>query len=199
MGTGRLEAFSDGVLAIIITIMVLELEAPTDPTWASLGDSTTSLVTYLLSFVYIGIYWSNHHHMLQLCDRVSGGVLWANLHLLFWLSLYPFTTRWMDDTDVARIPVLVYGVNLLAAAIAYVILQQTIIAVEGPVSRLKKAIGGDTKGRLSPFIYLAGILGTFITPWLGVALFALVALIWLVPDRRLEDFVAQIEERGQEP
>jgi len=198
MGTGRLEAFSDGVLAVIITVMVLELKVPEHPTWQALGDSTTSLVTYILSFVYIGIYWNNHHHMLQLTDRVGGGVLWANLHLLFWLSLYPFTTRWMDETDVARIPVLVYGVNLLAAAIAYVILQQTIIAVEGPESRLKKAIGGDAKGRLSPFIYIAGILGSFVTPWLGVALFALVALIWLVPDRRLENFVAEIDERGDE-
>src|SRR3954471_8572124 len=130
MGTARLEAFSDGVLAIIITIMVLELKAPRDPTWHALGESTTSLVTYVLSFVYIGIYWSNHHHMLQLTDRVSGGILWANLHLLFWLSLYPFTTAWMDETDVAQIPALVYGVNLLAAAVAYFVLQQTIIAHE---------------------------------------------------------------------
>jgi uncharacterized membrane protein len=191
MGTGRLEAFSDGVLAIIITIMVLELHPPGGDSWSDLSDSTTSLVTYLLSFVYIGIYWNNHHHMFQLTDRVSGGVLWANLHLLFWLSLYPFTTRWMDETDVARVPVLVYGINLLAAAIAYFILQQVIIAVEGPDSRLKKAVGRDAKGKLSPVVYLAGIGSTFITPWLGVALFAVVAVIWLVPDRRVETFVAQ--------
>jgi uncharacterized membrane protein len=194
MGTGRLEAFSDGVLAIIITILVLELKVPKDPTWHSLGNSTTSLVTYLLSFVYVGIYWSNHHHMLQLCNRVNGRVLWANLHLLFWLSLYPFTTRWMDDTDVARIPVLVYGINLVAAAIAYLVLQQTIIAAEGPDSALKKALGSDWKGKLSPVIYLTGILSTFITPWLGVGFFAVVALIWLVPDKRLEGFVEQIEK-----
>jgi uncharacterized membrane protein len=195
MGTGRLEAFSDGVLAIIITIMVLELKHPEHPTWAALGDSTTSLVTYLLSFVYIGIYWNNHHHMLQLTDRVSGGVLWANLHLLFWLSLYPFTTAWMDDTDVARIPVLVYGINLLAAGVAYFILQETIIRLEGPGSRLKKAIGTDWKGRSSPVIYLVGILATFVTPWLGVAFYAAVAGMWLVPDKRVEGFVTQIEQR----
>jgi uncharacterized membrane protein len=194
MGTGRLEAFSDGVLAIIITIMVLELHVPEGHTWSALGDSVTSLVTYVLSFVYIGIYWSNHHHMLQLCNRVNGAVLWANLHLMFWLSLYPFTTRWMDQTDVARVPVLVYGINLLAAAIAYVVLQQTIIGLEGPDSRLKKAVGPDWKGKLSPLIYLTGILATLVTPWLGVALFAVVAAIWLVPDRRLESFVAQVDD-----
>jgi uncharacterized membrane protein len=195
MGTGRLEAFSDGVLAIIITIMVLELHRPEGDSWDALGESTTSLVTYVLSFVYIGIYWNNHHHMMQLSDRVSGGVLWANLHLLFWLSLYPFTTAWMDETDVARVPVLVYGFNLLAAAIAYFVLQQLIIRLEGPDSRLKKAIGSDWKGKLSPVIYVTGILATFLTPWLGVALFAAVAAIWLVPDTRLEQFVAQLEER----
>lgn len=195
MGTGRLEAFSDGVLAIIITVMVLELHHPEGHDWHALEGSTTSLVTYVLSFVYIGIYWSNHHHMLQLTDRVSGGVLWANLHLLFWLSLYPFTTAWMDETDVAQVPALVYGVNLLAAALAYYLLQQMIIRIEGPDSRLKKAIGGDWKGKLSPAIYLTGILSTFVTPWLGVACYAVVAAIWLVPDRRVEGFVAQIEDR----
>jgi uncharacterized membrane protein len=195
MGTGRLEAFSDGVLAIIITIMVLELERPHGDDWHALTESTTSLVTYVLSFVYIGIYWSNHHHMLQLCDRVSGAVLWANLHLLFWLSLYPFTTAWMDESDVAPVPVFVYGVNLLLAAIAYVILQQAIIRLEGPDSRLKTAIGSDWKGKVSPLIYLLGIAVAFISPWLSVALYAVVALIWLVPDKRLEAFVAQMEER----
>src|SRR4051812_44030582 len=169
MGTGRLEAFSDGVLAIIITVMVLELHRPHGEHWSDLGDSTTSLVTYLLSFIYIGIYWSNHHHMLQLTDRVNGAVLWANLHLLFWLSLYPFTTAWMDEFDVARIPVLVYGINLLGAALAYFLLQELIIRAEGPDSRLRKAIGTDWKGRSSPVIYIGGILATFVTPWLGVA------------------------------
>jgi uncharacterized membrane protein len=193
MGTGRLEAFSDGVLAIIITIMVLELHPPGGEHWSDLGDSTTSLVTYVLSFIYIGIYWNNHHHMLQLTDRVNGTILWANLHLLFWLSLYPFTTTWMDDTDVAQVPALVYGINLLAAALAYFLLQQTIIAAEGPDSRLKRAIGSDWKGRASPFIYLTGILTTLVTPWLGVACYAAVAAIWLVPDKRVEAFVAEIE------
>ncbi|MBW8750477.1 MAG: DUF1211 domain-containing protein [Propionibacteriales bacterium] len=195
MGTGRLEAFSDGVLAIIITVMVLELKKPDGTGWDALGHSTTSLVTYVLSFIYIGIYWSNHHHMLQLTDRVSGGILWANLHLLFWLSLYPFTTGWMDETDVAQVPALVYGLNLLAAALSYYLLQQLIIRLEGPESRLKKAIRGDWKGKLSPVIYLTGILTTLITPWLGVACYAVVAAIWLVPDKRVEAFVAQIEER----
>jgi len=195
MGTGRLEAFSDGVLAIIITVMVLELHKPDGAGWDALGQSTTSLVTYVLSFVYIGIYWSNHHHMLQLTDRVNGAVLWANLHLLFWLSLYPFTTGWMDDTDVAQVPALVYGINLLAAALAYYLLQQTIIRAEGPGSRLKKAIGGDWKGRLSPVIYVTGIVATLVTPWLGVAFYAVVAAIWLVPDKRVEAYVAQLDER----
>jgi uncharacterized membrane protein len=195
MGTGRLEAFSDGVLAIIITIMVLELHQPGGEHWSDLGASTTSLVTYILSFVYVGIYWNNHHHMLTLTDRVSGGILWANLHLLFWLSLYPFTTRWMDETDVAEVPALVYGINLLAAGVAYYVLEQMIIRIEGPRSRLKKAVGADWKGKLSPIIYIAGILGTLLTPWLGVAFYAVVAAMWLVPDKRVEGFVAQIEQR----
>jgi uncharacterized membrane protein len=194
MGTGRLEAFSDGVLAIIITIMVLELKVPHEPTWHALGDSATGLLTYLLSFVYIGIYWNNHHHMLQLCERVNGAVLWANLHLLFWLSLLPFTTAWMDEFDVARVPVVVYGANLLAAAIAYFVLQQAIVALEGPDSRLRRAVGRDAKGKASPVIYLLGIAAAaFLAPWLGVALFTVVALVWLVPDRRLERFVAELE------
>jgi uncharacterized membrane protein len=195
MGSGRLEAFSDGVLAIIITIMVLELHAPEGDDWQALGDSTTSLTAYLLSFVYIGIYWNNHHHMLRLCERVSGGVLWANLHLLFWLSLFPFTTGWLAETHVARVPVIVYGANLLAAAIAYYVLQQTIIRLEGSGSRLKTAVGRDVKGKLSPVIYLLGIGGSYVTPGLGVALFAVVALIWLVPDRRLEHYVGQVDRR----
>jgi TMEM175 potassium channel family protein len=190
MRTGRLEAFSDGVLAIIITIMVLELQVPEHPTWASLSHSITGLLTYLLSFVYVGIYWSNHHHLFQLAERVNGAVLWANLHLLFWLSLYPFTTSWMDESDVAQIPVLVYGLNLLAAAIAFYGLQRTIVAAEGPNSRLRLALGNDVKGKISPAIYTLGIFSTFIAPSLGLALFALVAGIWLVPDRRMERFIA---------
>src|SRR4051812_37829873 len=154
MRTGRLEAFSDGVLAIIITIMVLELETPAAPTLHALGESATSLLTYLLSFVYVGIYWNNHHHMFQLTDRVNGAVLWAHLNLLFWLSLYPFTTNWMDRSDLARTPVVIYGINLLLAAIAYYVLQQTIIRVEGEGSLLRQAIGRDLKGKASPIIYL---------------------------------------------
>ena len=196
MGTGRLEAFSDGVLAIIITIMVLELHQPGGEHWSDLGDSVTSLVTYVLSFVYIGIYWNNHHHLMHLTDRVSGAVLWANLHLLFWLSLYPFSTRWMDETDVATVPVVVYGINLLAAAIAYYVLQLTIIRAEGPSSRLKVALGSDVKGKISPAIYLTGIALTYVTPWLGVALYAVVAVMWLVPDRRMERFVVEHTDAG---
>jgi uncharacterized membrane protein len=192
MPTSRLEAFSDGVLAIIITIMVLELEVPEDPTLAALGDSVTGFLTYLLSFVYIGIYWSNHHHLFQLVRRVNGTVLWANLHLLFWLSLYPFTTAWMDNTSVARTPVVVYGVNLLAAAIAYYVLQLAIFRAEGPDGVLRDALGRDVKGKLSPFLYLAGIGSTlWIAVWLGLVFYAAVAAMWLVPDRRMESFVAE--------
>ncbi len=190
MRTGRLEAFSDGVLAIIITIMVLELETPSEPTLHALSESLTGLLTYLLSFVYIGIYWNNHHHMFQLCNRVNGAVLWANLNLLFWLSLYPFTTRWMDETDLARTPVVVYGVNLLLAAIAYYVLQQTIIRAEGEDSLLRQAIGRDLKGKVSPLIYLLGILLCFVDPLLGIVPYVVVAVIWLVPDRRLEGYIA---------
>jgi uncharacterized membrane protein len=192
MPTSRLEAFSDGVLAIIITIMVLELDVPEDPTLAALGDSATGFLTYLLSFVYIGIYWSNHHHLFQLVRRVNGTVLWANLHLLFWLSLYPFTTAWMDNTSVARTPVVVYGVNLLAAAIAYYVLQLAIFRAEGADGVLRDALGRDVKGKLSPFLYLAGIASTlWIAVWLGLVFYAAVAAMWLVPDRRMESFVAE--------
>jgi uncharacterized membrane protein len=198
MRTGRLEAFSDGVLAIIITIMVLELHPPADPTWHAFADDTLSEVAiYLLSFVYVGIYWNNHHHMIQLTDRVSGGVLWANLHLLFWLSLLPFTTKWMGQTDFAEVPVVFYGLNLLAAALAYYLLQELIIRLEGPESALRKAVGTDAKGKLSPLIYLVGIAGALVAPWTGMAMFAFAALIWLVPDRRIEQFTAQIDERDR--
>ncbi len=191
MRTGRLEAFSDGVLAIIITIMVLEIQTPSEPTLHALGKTAPSLLTYLLSFVYIGIYWNNHHHMFQLCHRINGTVLWANLNLLFWLSLYPFTTRWMDDTDLARTPVVIYGINLLLAAIAYYLLQQTIVRAEGEDSLLRQAIGRDLKGKASPLIYLLGIALCFVDPLLGIIPFIVVAVIWLVPDRRLEGFIAE--------
>jgi len=194
--TSRLEAFSDGVLAIIITIMVLELKVPeghgfTGP--EGLVQTTgVGLLTYLLTFVYVGIYWNNHHHMFQLVGRVSGGVLWANLALLFCLSLFPFTTTWVDETDVAQIPVVVYGVNLLAAAVAYYVLQTVIIRTEGPESPLRAAIGSDLKGKLSPFLYLTGIIiaaipGTGqVGAWIAMACFAIVAIMWLIPDRRIE-------------
>jgi uncharacterized membrane protein len=192
MGTGRLEAFSDGVLAIIITIMVLELPVPREPTWhAFRHDTATGLLVYLLSFIYVGIYWNNHHHMLQICERVSGGVLWANLHLLFWLSLFPFATRWMGDEHFERVPVLVYGLSLLFAGFAYYLLERTIIRAEGPESRLEKALGRDVKGLASPPIYMVGIAATFVEPWFGMVFFVVAALMWLVPDRRLERFVAE--------
>ena len=154
-------------------------------------ESSTGLLTYLLSFVYIGIYWNNHHHMFQLCDRINGTVLWANLHLLFWLSLYPFTTNWMDQSDLAQTPVVIYGINLLLAAISFYVLQQTIIRVEGDDSLLRQAVGRDLKGKLSPVIYLLGIALAFVDPLLGIVPFVVVALIWLVPDRRLEGFIVE--------
>jgi uncharacterized membrane protein len=186
MTTSRLEAFSDGVLAIIITIMVLELHVPDEPTFHALGESTLGLLTYLLSFVYIGIYWNNHHHMFQLVHRINGGVLWANLALLFSLSLLPFTTAWLDESHVASTPTVVYGVNLLLAAVCYYVLQLVIFRAEGEDSALKQALGSDLKGKLSPVIYVLGILLALAQPWAGLALYSLVAIIWLVPDRRIE-------------
>jgi uncharacterized membrane protein len=192
MRTSRLEAFSDGVLAIIITIMVLELKVPHEPTFQALGSSATGFLTYLLSFVYIGIYWSNHHHMFQLVESVNGTVLWANLDLLFWLSLFPFTTAWVDETTFARTPVIVYGVNLLLAAVAYFVLQHAIFRVEGG-SGLREALGRDLKGKISPYLYLFGIALAFLAPWLAVLVFTGVAIMWLVPDRRVERYLAARE------
>jgi uncharacterized membrane protein len=195
MPTSRLEAFSDGVLAIIITIMVLELQVPEEPTLRALGDSATGFLTYALSFVYVGIYWSNHHHMFQVVERITGGVLWANLHLLFWLSLLPFSTAWMDETGFARTPVIVYGVNLLLAAVAYYAIQLTVFAGHGG-PQLRQALGRDLKGKLSPLMYLTGIALAFITPWLAVAVFVVAALVWLVPDRRVERYLAVRSSEG---
>jgi uncharacterized membrane protein len=191
MSTSRLEAFSDGVLAIIITVMVLELKVPGEPyTLHTLWhESGLGLLTYLLSFVYIGIYWNNHHHMFQLSNRVSGSVLWANLHLLFWLSLYPFTTSWLDDTHVALTPTVVYGVNLLGAAVAYYLLQQLMMRLPETGPRLRSAVGRDLKGKLSPVLYVLGIALTFVEPWLGLVPYVAVAVIWLVPDRRIESYL----------
>ena len=189
MRTGRLEAFSDGVLAILITIMVLELKVPEDPTFEALRPSLVGLLTYLLSFIYIGIYWNNHHHMFQLVRHVSGGILWANLGLLFMLSLVPFTTAWMDDTRLAQLPVVVYGINLLGAAIAYYVLQLAVFRRDGPDGLLRQAVGRDLKGQLSPAVYVLGILGSLVAPWIGVLAYVAVAITWLVPDRRAERFI----------
>jgi uncharacterized membrane protein len=195
--TTRLEAFSDGVLAIIITIMVLELRVPEEHTLAALLDATgVGLLTYVLSFVYIGIYWNNHHHLFQLSTELGGGVLWANLHLLFWLSLYPFTTAWMDESRLALVPTVTYGANLLAAAIAYYVLQVAIMRRPGG-DRVRDALGKDTKGKVSPVLYILGIGLAFVEPWLALVPFVLVALIWLVPDRRVEAYLDR--ERSGSP
>jgi uncharacterized membrane protein len=186
MGKGRLEAFSDGVIAIIITIMVLELKVPHGSDLASLAPLLPVFLSYVLSFVYVGIYWNNHHHMLQAARKASGSVLWANLHLLFWLSLFPFATAWMGENHFTALPTAVYGAVLLMAAIAYWMLQQRLIAVEGADSLLARATGRDFKGRLSPLFYLAAIALAFVQPWLSCALYVAVALVWLVPDRRIE-------------
>ena len=190
MNKNRLEAFSDGVLAIIITIMVLELHVPAEPTWSALLHELPTVLSYLLSFVYVGIYWNNHHHMLHLAGRINGGVLWANLHLLFWLSLIPFTTRWINDAGLAQVPVLVYGLNLLLAAIAYYILKTALISQQGRGGALDQAMGQDWKGKGSPVLYVVGMGLTFVNPILGIAAYTVVAAIWLIPDRRVERFVA---------
>jgi uncharacterized membrane protein len=186
MGKNRLEAFSDGVIAIIITIMVLEMKIPHGDNPGTLAPLVPVFMSYVLSFVYVGIYWNNHHHMLHACTRVTGSILWANLHLLFWLSLFPFVTGWMGENHFAAVPSALYGGVLLAAAIAYWILQQTIIASQGPASALKTAIGRDWKGKLSPFLYVCGIVSTLLWPWVAQMLYVAVALMWLVPDRRIE-------------
>lgn len=186
IGKTRLEAFSDGVLAIIITIMVLELKVPHGASINTLTPLVPVLLSYVLSFLYVGIYWTNHHHMLHACTRVTGGVLWANLHLLFWLSLLPFATGWMGENHFAALPSAVYGIILLAAAVAYWLLQQCIIAVQGENSPLRRAVGSDWKGKLSPVLYLIGILLTSVNSTLSQAVYVAVALIWLVPDRRIE-------------
>ncbi|MBK7251960.1 MAG: DUF1211 domain-containing protein [Gammaproteobacteria bacterium] len=186
MGKTRLEAFSDGVMAIIITIMVLELKIPHGDSPGMLVPLAPVFMSYVLSFVYIGIYWNNHHHMLHICKRVTGGILWANLHLLFWLSLFPFATGWMGENHFAAVPTALYGGVLLAAAIAYRVLQNTIIAAQGTGSPLRAAIGSDWKGGLSPVLYVLGIVSTLRWPWMAQALYVVVALLWLVPDRRIE-------------
>jgi uncharacterized membrane protein len=194
MKTTRLEAFSDGVLAIIITIMVLELKVPHAVELAALKPVLPVLLSYVLSFIYVGIYWNNHHHLFQVTEEVSGGILWANLHLLFWLSLFPFTTAWMGENHLAAIPTAVYGFVLLMAAIAYLVLQHTIIAKEGRDSLLAQAIGKDRKGKISPFLYLAAIPFAFVNSWIAGGLYVLAALLWLIPDPRIEKEIEKREE-----
>jgi uncharacterized membrane protein len=197
MSTGRMEAFSDGVIAILITVMVLELPTPHGTSWGALHDALPVLLTYVLSFVYLGIYWNNHHHMLQATARVNGLILWANMHLLFWLSLIPFTTAWMGENHFASVPAAAYGIVLLAAAVAYFALQTAIIHDQGAGSLLAEAVGRDRKGKLSPLLYVAGIALSFLDARLGVAIYAGAALMWLVPDRRLERTMAGRSSRPE--
>lgn len=186
MNKGRLEAFSDGVIAILITIMVLELKVPHGTDFGALKPLLPVFLSYVLSFIYLGIYWNNHHHMLQATRYINGAILWANLHLLFWLSLVPFTTGWMGENHFASLPTAVYGANLLAAGIAYYVLQSLIIKEQGEDSELKRAIGSDFKGKISPVIYIAAIILAFVNEWIADALYVSVALMWLIPDRRIE-------------
>jgi uncharacterized membrane protein len=190
MTKGRLEAFSDGVIAIIITIMVLEMKVPHGDRFEDLRPLLPVFLSYVLSFLYVGIYWNNHHHMLHTCTGVTGAMLWANLHLLFWLSLFPFTTGWMGENHFTTVPTALYGVVLLLAAIAYLVLQQTIIRSQGQDSILKKAIGRDWKGKLSPVLYIVAIIAALNSPSIGQAVLVIAALIWLIPDRRIEKRLA---------
>ena len=191
MEKNRLEAFSDGVLAIIITIMVLELKVPQSPALAELKRLFPVFLTYALSFIYLGIYWNNHHHLLKAAGRVNGAMMWANLHLLFWLSLFPFVTGWMGENHFTTVPTAVYGTVLLLAAIAYYLLQSVIIAGHGCDTRLATAIGRDFKGKLSPVLYALAVAAAFFRPWISCALYVFVALMWLVPDRRIERLLAE--------
>jgi uncharacterized membrane protein len=193
LGKGRLEAFSDGVIAVIITIMVLDLKVPHGESLQALVPLVPTVLVYVLSFIYVGIYWNNHHHMLHASSRVTGPILWANLHLLFWLSLVPFTTAWMGENHFAPAPSALYGVVLLMAAIAYWILQQRIIASQGAHSILREAVGEDLKGKVSPIVYAVAILCALRWPWISQCLYTLVALMWLVPDRRIERTLSRHE------
>ena len=192
MPRDRLTAFSDGVIAIIITIMVLELKVPHGADWNALGSLVPVFLSYVLSFVSVAIYWNNHHHLLHTVARVNGLILWANMHLLFWLSLTPFATGWMGENDFAPLPTAVYGVALLMPAVAYALLQKAITRSHGIESLLARALGDDIKGKISPLLYIAGILLALVSPWISVALYTLVALIWLIPDRRIEHAIRQV-------
>jgi uncharacterized membrane protein len=197
MTTGRMEAFSDGVIAILITVMVLELPIPHGTHWGALHASAPVLLTYVMSFTYLGIYWNNHHHMLQATRRVSGLILWANLHLLFWLSLIPFTTAWLGENHFAATPAAGYGIVLLVAALAYFGLQRAIIRDQGSGSLVAAAVGRDLKGKVSPLLYATGIGLSFVNRWLAVAVYAAVALMWLIPDRRLARTIISQAEATQ--
>lgn len=186
MKTGRLEAFSDGVLAIVITIMVLELKAPNEVTLEALFHEWPIFASYLFSFIYIGIYWNNHHHLFQITEKVNGKILWANLHLLFWLSLIPFTTSWLGENHTESLTVALYGMNLLLCAIAYFILQGAILKLHGDDFILKKHIGKDLKGKLSLLLYIIGLCVSFLNSWIAISFYILVAIIWVVPDKRIE-------------
>lgn len=190
MSKGRMEAFTDGVMAILITILVLELHAPEGTDLEALRTLGPVFGTYVLSFVFLGLYWNNHHHMLAICERIDGTVLWANLHLLFWMSLFVFCTSWMGGSGFAPVPTAVYGVVLLMAALAWTILQRRLVAVQGPSSRLANAVGADAKGWFSLGSYAVAIPAAFVRPWISAALYVIVALMWLVPDRRFESQVA---------
>jgi uncharacterized membrane protein len=194
MNRTRLEAFSDGVLAIIITIMVLEIKVPHGNDFNVLKPLIPVVISYVLSFIYIGIYWNNHHHMMHTVKRVSGGILWANLHLLFWLSLVPFTTGWIGENHFDPIPMAMYGIVLLMAAIAYFLLQTQIIRTQGEHSLLAKAVGNDIKGKMSPIIYLLAIGSNFVSQWISGSLYILVAFIWLIPDKRIEIILKNEDE-----
>lgn len=191
MGKGRVEAFSDGVIAIIITIMVLELKVPHGADWSALSKLSPVFLSYVMSFIYVGIYWNNHHHLFHAVHKTNGRILWANLHLLFWLSLTPFVTGWMGENHFAPLPVALYGGNLLMAAISYSILVRALLAHHGKDSTLARAIGKDFKGYLSLALYSVAIPLSFVNPWIGVSLYALVAMIWFIPDRRIEKQIGE--------
>ncbi len=191
----RLNAFSDGVIAIIITIMVLELKVPHGADWAALSKLLPVFLSYILSFVYIAIYWNNHHHLMHTCERVNGAILWANMHLLFWLSLIPFATGWMGENHFAQLPTALYGLVLLMPAVAYYLLQIAIVRAHGSEGALATALGSDFKGKISPVLYLAAIALAFVLPWISHAIYVLVALMWLVPDRRIEKALAEVDRK----
>ena len=189
MGKGRIEAFSDGVLAVIITIMVLELHAPHGVDLPALVELVPTFLSYVLSFVFVGIYWNNHHHLFQTVEHIDGGVMWANNHLLFWLSLVPFATAWMDQSSFATIPVAVYGLVLFMSGLAFYIVARRLVWLNGPDSKLARALGDDWKGKISPVLYIVGIASAFLSPWVANGFYVLVALMWLIPDRRIEQAI----------